>query len=262
MKININNTKIHYKVAGNGNTIVLLHGFSESSKIWNKYTARLSKQYQVIGIDLPGHGKSEVVKQENSMEYMAEIVKNVLDEEEVSKCVMIGHSMGGYVALAFAEKVPALLSGLCLFNSSAAADSEEQKVNRDRTIEVIKANHFNFLSSFIPDLFTAENQEIYKKEISKLIKGSEKMTTEGIISSMMALRNRANRYHVLQDISIPVLFIAGQQDKRVPLDKVLEQISLPKEAHVLLLKEVAHMGYIEASEQTYNAIKNFAKNCF
>lgn len=262
MKIIIDNCKIHYKISGLGNTIVLLHGFSESAKIWNKFTAKLSKQFQVITIDLPGHGKSETLKQDCTMEIMADIVKNVLQEEEVDRCVMIGHSMGGYVALAFAEKYPENIAGLGLFHSSAADDTEEQKANRDRTIEIIKADHFNFLSSFIPDLFTVENQSIYTKEIGKLVKASEKMTKEGVVAAMAGMRDRKNRYHILSEINAPVMFIAGHQDKRVPMEKVMEQISLPKQAQVLLLKEVAHMGYIEAASQTYQFIKNFSKNCF
>ena len=125
--IQFKGAKIHFTDTRKGRCIVLLHGFLESMEIWNEYVKLLSKRYRVICIDLPGHGKSENIGYVHTMELMADCVKEVLYSLQITKCVMIGHSMGGYVTLAFAEKHERNLRGFALFHSHAAPDSEEKK---------------------------------------------------------------------------------------------------------------------------------------
>jgi pimeloyl-ACP methyl ester carboxylesterase len=264
MEIIFNNSKIHYTVEGKHkqNTVVLLHGFTESLDIWDDFSAELSVDFKVICVDLPGHGSSECIGESHSMELMADIVKAILDKEFIEECVMIGHSMGGYVTLAFAEKYSSMMKGLGLFHSSALPDTPEGKKNRAKAIEAIEKNHTGFVMSFIPDLFAAGNRESLKDEINVLVERAEKMSKKAIIASQKGMMERKDRRDVLSNADYPVLFIAGKQDTRVPYEKVIEQITLPKDTIALLLHDIAHMGYLESRDKTLYAVKCFIEGAF
>ncbi|MFH0867475.1 MAG: alpha/beta hydrolase [Bacteroidota bacterium] len=264
MELIFNNAQIHYMVEGKlkQHTIVLLHGFTESLDIWDDFSAELSVDFKVICIDLPGHGKSECVSKAHSMELMADIVKSVLTEESVEECVMIGHSMGGYVALSFAEKYPAIIKGLGLFHSSAFPDTAEGKANRAKAIEAIEKNHSGFIMSFIPDLFAEANRESLKNEIILMVEKAQMMTKEAIVAAQLGMMERGDKRNVLVNASFPVLFIAGKLDTRIPFEKVLEMIAIPKDSSTLLLHDIAHMGYMEARDKTLYAVKCFVEGAF
>ena len=150
--------KINYCRKGNSKrTVVLIHGFLESHKVWNDYAKVLAKHNTVYAIDLPGHGESESLGYIHSMEDMAGCVKKVLDDNSKRKAVIIGHSLGGYVALAFGDKYPDAIKGLCLFNSTAKPDTEEKVKFRNRAIQVVKRNHEMFIKEAIPNLFVNKN---------------------------------------------------------------------------------------------------------
>ena len=143
----------YFAESGKGKTIVLLHGFSESSKIWDGFRDQLSDFFRVIVIDLAGHGKSESLDPVHSMELQAEVVFEVLKHCKVKKCLMVGHSMGGYVTLTFATKYPEMLKGICLFHSHPFPDSPEDRKNRSRTISLVEQDKFGFVARYIPSLF-------------------------------------------------------------------------------------------------------------
>ena len=256
------NFKIHYKVSGSGPAVVLLHGFTESLDIWNDFAKGLAVSYRVVAMDLPGHGLSECVAQVHTMEVMAACVKMVTDALDIKQFVLIGHSMGGYVSLALAALHPAMVKGLGLFHSHAYADSAELLKNRMRTNNLIKKNHYNFLSGFIPSLFTPENQMKFVNEINALVQGSKKMNVDGVVAGNAGMAERGDRTHVLKNAVYPVLFIIGKQDTRLPFDKALEQISLPSDSTALIMGDVAHMGYLEAREKTFHAVKTFVDRCY
>mgnify|MGYP001231122076 CR=1 FL=1 len=253
---------IHYKHQGTGHTVVLIHGFTESLNIWNEFSERLSEFYHVVTVDLPGHGLSECVANVHTMEIMADCIKTVLAELGIKECVIIGHSMGGYVTLAFAEENPAMVRGLGLFHSNAFPDSAETIKNRMRTNNIIKNNHFNFLSEFIPSLFAPANQMKFVSEINAMVNESKRMSADAVIAANSGMAERPDRTHVLKNASCPVLFIAGKLDTRIPFDKVVEQIGMPNDSVALLLGDIAHMGYLEAKEKTYYAVKTFIDGCF
>jgi len=254
--------KIRFRSEGKGNVIVLLHGFTESLEIWNEFAVSLCKSFRVICIDLPGHGKSECLGYSHSMEELAECMHALLESLNIEKPIVIGHSMGGYVALAFARKYSKNVKGLGLFHSSAYPDTIEGKANRSKVIEFISKNHSEFIMNFIPDLFTPKNREKFQNEISILVDSAKKMTKEGIIASQIGMRDRVDSSDVLKNVDFPVLFIAGKKDTRIPFDKVMEQVAMPKDTIALLLDEVAHMGYIEAKEKTLHAVKCFAQGIY
>jgi pimeloyl-ACP methyl ester carboxylesterase len=260
--IKYNSVNIHYKTEGKGNALVLLHGFTESLEIWDDFSAELSVDFKVICVDLPGHGSSECIGETHTMELMADIIKAILDKEFVDECVMIGHSMGGYVTLAFAEKYPAYMKGLGLFHSSAFPDTPEGKANRTRAIEGIEKNHTEFLMNFIPDLFAPANRQPLEKAINVLLEKAKTMSKQAIIGAQRGMMKRRDMQHVLINADYPVLFIAGKQDTRVPYNKILEQIVLPKDTIALLLHDIAHMGYLEARDKTIYAVKCFVDGAY
>jgi pimeloyl-ACP methyl ester carboxylesterase len=249
---------LNYTDKGKGKTIVFLHGFTESLSIWDDFSKELSKKYRVICIDLPGHGKSPCLGEIHLMDDIAIAVDEVMAHLKAQAFLMVGHSMGGYIALSCAEKYPIKTKALCLFHSQAAADSPEAKANRARTIEVVKNDHIDFINNFIPDLFAPSNREPLKAEIDKMKTAARTyLTKESIIAALEGMRQREDKYKFLSETAIPVLFIAGKQDVRIPLDKVAEQIMLPKHAEALIL-DIGHMGYLEAPQITLNTIDCFA----
>ena len=260
--IKYKNKQINYSDSGQGNVLVLLHGFLESLEMWKIFSAELTKYFRVISIDLPGFGKSDCIEDVNLMELMAEVVKFVLDSLQIKKCVMAGHSMGGYITLAFADKFPEMLKGICLFHSQALPDTPEVKLNRERSIEIIKSQRENFINRFIPDLFAPSNLKLFKHEIEELQEKAGKTTAKGIIAAMEGMKNREGKLEFLSITDIPVLFIAGKQDPRVPIDKVMAQAILPKHSEMLILGDVAHMGHIEDKEATLKTLKYFVMKCF
>jgi pimeloyl-ACP methyl ester carboxylesterase len=254
--------KIAYSDQGSGNIIVLLHGFLESSVIWEDFTIDLSKQYRVITIDLPGHGQSESMGYIHRMELMAECVNAVIAHLIVSNFLLIGHSMGGYVSLAIAEKCPLHLKGLILFHSSAMADDKQKKESRLRAIEAAKQNTLLYINATIPNLFKTENLEKFKPQVEKIKSIARSTSQQGVIAALDGMRRRKNRRKVLKSFAHPVLFISGRFDNAVPLKKVLTQLPLAPHTEALILNNVGHMGFIEARAETLLTIQAFASKVF
>jgi pimeloyl-ACP methyl ester carboxylesterase len=253
---------ISFAESGKGKTIVLLHGFTESSRIWGFFRERLSDFFRVIVIDLAGHGKSESLAPVHSMEMQADVVFEVLKECKVRKCLMVGHSMGGYVTLAFAAKYPEMLKGICLFHSHPFPDSVEDRKNRNRTIKLVEQDKFNFLASYISSLFPQGSQRKFGKEIKKLVERAKEIPKEGIIAALEGMKIRKNQSALLRSVTVPVLFIIGLKDTKAPYTRLWKMVSLPKQSECLILRNVGHMGYIEAPEETLSMIKGFARKAF
>lgn len=255
--IKYKNTNIYYTDSGKGKTLVLLHGFLESSEIWNGFSKILSKKLRVITIDLLGHGKTGNIAKIHTMEMMAEAVKFVLTSLKINKCAMIGHSMGGSVTLAFAEMFPSKLTGFGLFHSTAYDDTPEAKTNRDKMIKAVNHNHINFICSFIPGLFHEGTIKKFADKIKLLQEKASSMSKESVVAAIAGMKLRKNRVDVLNKSKVPVLFIIGKKDARLPFEKVLPQLAACNNASITILGNIAHMGYIEAPKECLNAIKSF-----
>lgn len=250
---------IYYTDAGTGPCIVLLHGFTETSKMWTRFARELSKSFRVVTIDLPGFGKSECVADVHTMDLFADVVFQVLRKCGIRRCMMAGHSMGGFVTLAFAKKHPEMLKGISLFHSHPYADSEETKRNRERTVKVLRESHVSFITQFIPSLFAPDSVPRFSKEIEGLMREAEKSSPESLIASTEGMKLRPDSAEFLKNTDLPVLFIVGMLDSRAPLDRIGEMILLPKKSESLVLKEIGHMGYLEAYTETLHAIRCFAE---
>jgi len=256
-----NGKKIHYQIIGRGQTLVLIHGYLESLLMWEEHQHVLSSKYQVISIDMPGHGKTEHYFDVHTMTFMADIIFEVLRNEKIEKCVIIGHSMGGYATLAFASKYSKMLEGFGLFHSQAKADDAESKRNRERTIELIEQDKGHFIFHFIPTLYAPENIKKFAYQIDNQIKLANAMEKKSVIAAMEGIKERDSSLDILIESKVPVLFILGKQDVRIPLESALAQAALPANSLVLILGNSGHMGWLEEKEKTIASIDGFMQVC-
>ncbi|TND09460.1 MAG: hydrolase [Bacteroidetes bacterium] len=254
--------KIRISDTGKGRAVVLLHGFLESMEIWDDFAAQLSKRYRVICIDLPGHGRSECVGYVHRMEKMAEVVKDVMDELGLRKYVIVGHSMGGYVALAFAELFPDHLRGLCLFHSTAWADSDQKKLDRERAIRMVKRNPLPYTRQLVTNLFAAANVMKYKKEIDRLKKIAARTSKQGIVAALEGMKVRSNREAILRFAGFPVQIMAGKRDNVLPWETLKSQAALAASGRFKAWDNVGHMGFVEARNESLRLLKRFCFHCF
>lgn len=253
---------IHYQVTGKGPALLLLHGFLESSSIWEALSSRLGRHFFVVAPDLPGHGNSHSLGPVHTMQQMAESVRAVLDAESIDSFVVVGHSMGGYAALALTGLVPRSVKGLCLFHSHAEADTGEGRQARDRTIEAVNRSHTWFIRQFIPDLFAEGNVVRCATTISRLKKDAAEMEPAAIIAALKGMRDRPGSMDVLVNAAFPVMFLVGQADKRLPYERVLEQAAQLPSCRMHLVRDAGHMGWAEAPDICYRAINSFSMECF
>ncbi len=261
--IQYNNSQIFYPIVGQGKPVILLHGFGEDGNIWNAIGNKLSKEFLLIIPDLPGSGKSEILKGVNiSMEDYADVIKSILEDalklEKNKKAAVIGHSMGGYIALAFAEKYPEILDGLGLFHSTAFADTAEKIETRLKGIEFIKNNGAHaFLKTSIQGLFTQRFKDEHPETVTKLINEGLHFTDAALIQYYQAMINRPDRTKVLRECFSPVLFISGEEDKAVPLKFTLQECHLPEVAQINILVQTAHMGMLEQANKSSEVLSSF-----
>ncbi len=256
----IGGKKIRYSDQGIGSAIVLLHGFVERIEIWEAMSEELSDSNRVVCVELPGHGLSEMISETQTMEMMANHIRVLLNQLEVTDFVMIGHSMGGYIALAYATQYPTELKGVGLFHSQALADSDQARKGRERAIEIVQQDRDGFIFNFIPDLFAESNREMCNEQIKWLQKGAKSMSKEAIISCLKGMALRSDKLDFLVTTHLPVMFIFGKEDGRVSINSVLAQTLLPKHAEILILGDCGHMGYIEMADETTRFIHSFVAN--
>lgn len=253
---------VTFSDTGKGRVVVLLHGFLGSHKIWANTIEHLSKSFRVIAIDLPGHGDTDCFGYVHTMELLAKSVKAVMDSLKLKKYVIIGHSMGGYTGLAFADMYPDNLKGLCLYHSSAYADSDEKKRDRTRSIKVVKANHKIYTTEVIKNLFATKNFKYLKEEIAFAQKIAAKTSKQSIIASLEGMKDRPHRDVILGLAHFPVMMVIGEHDNVLPSAQLLEQAELIKNKHVLYLEHDGHMGFLESPKQSNAALKKFIRVCF
>lgn len=259
------NKKIFYRLEGKGKPVLLVHGFAEDGDLWKNQVDSLKEKNLLIIPDLPGSGSSEMLDGKASIEDYADVLKVLIDEinvtnktENDSTFCMIGHSMGGYITLAFAEKYPELLNAFGLFHSSAFADSEEKVVIRKKGIEFIRKNGTDaFLKTSVPNLFSEETKKEKPELITELFNIGKNISPAALIQYYEAMIERPDRTDVLKKFTKPVLFIAGKNDTAVPLAASLEQMSIPPISVMHILKQSGHMGMWEEVELSNSYLSNF-----
>lgn len=254
--------KVSFTDKGKGRVIVLLHGFLGSKNIWDKTASDLAKSYRVIAIDLPGHGASPCFGYAHSMELMAKCVKAVMDSLKLKKYVIIGHSMGGYVGLAFADLFPDNLRGFCLFHSTAYPDSEEKKKDRLRAIQLVKSSKSLYTKNTIKNLFASKNLKYLKEEISFAANIAKQSSKQGIIAALHGMRDRPGRDIILGLVEYPIMMVIGELDNVLPYEQLLEQSQLIKNKSILYLEHDGHFGFLESPKRCNKELRKFLRKCY
>ncbi|MBX3256380.1 MAG: alpha/beta hydrolase [Chitinophagaceae bacterium] len=259
--IQYKDSPVVYSITGNGSAVMLIHGFGEDSRVWEYQVEYLKESYRLILPDIPGSGKSPFINfngQQGVMDTYAEIMKCILEEEHADSCTVIGHSMGGYIALAFAEHFPGRLNGLGLVHSTAYADTIERVEARKKGIAFIqKYGAQEFLQQSIPNLFGKAFSAEYPGEVQKLTDRAGNFSSEALVQYYNAMIERPDRISVLKKLSKPVLFMIGEEDKSVYLQDSLNQCHIPLLSLINILPNVAHMGMWEKKDQTNITLMKF-----
>ncbi|WP_378179999.1 alpha/beta fold hydrolase [Aquimarina sp. SS2-1] len=247
--------KIHYNIFGKGEPLVFLHGFLENSTMWNEIILHFTNTYTCITVDLLGHGKTDCKGYIHRMEDMAEAVKAVLDHIKIDNATFIGHSMGGYVALAYLDACPEMVSRLVLLNSTSFPDNEERKINRSRAIDIVKKNPNAYTSMAIANLFAEENQTKYRDQIETIKNEASKTPLQGIISALEGMKIRKDRSSVLLKFKKPKIILSGEKDPVLSYQQNIEESKLCETC--LVSFDGGHMSYIENREEFLESLQKF-----
>ena len=243
-----------YAVQGSGPDLVLLHGFLERHAVFSHLVPSLAQHYRVTVVDLPGHGQTETAPAYTSLASHGAWLFDLMQHLGLEAPVVIGHSLGGYVALAFAHLHPQIPAGLGLWHSSAYADSDEKRLNRDKGIAFVRQHGVRaFAEGLLPLLFPGDNQQ----HLPKVLPIAASTPAQGVVNTLRAMKDRPNHTALLRKLTCPVLFLHGWQDGIIPAEDILEQAKLPHQSMLLGLRKVAHMGMYEAPEACQAALQAF-----
>lgn len=251
------NTSVNYSDTGKGTAVVLLHGFLENAKMWDDFVPELSKKHRIITIDLLGHGQTGPVGYVQTMEDNADLVHTVLSELNIRKVVLTGHSMGGYVALAFAELYPDMVKGIALINSTSRADSDERKLNRDRAIKAVKKDYTSFVRLSVGNLFSENNRERLSSEIENVKQEALKTPLQGIVASLEGMKIRKDREVLLHFAPYPIVLVLGKADPVLNYDENIDQIE--NTSVRLVTFNDGHMSTIENKDELLKELQSFLK---
>lgn len=255
--ITIDGRQISYKEAGKGKTIILIHGFCGNAEYWEKIMPLL-KDFHVIAIELRGHGQTCFNGESFMIEDLAKDIQLFLTEKGLANVYMFGHSLGGYVTLAFAELFPSALTGFGLIHSTAYPDTEEGKKGRLKAIEKIQdLGIAAFVDGLIPNLFSDDAIYTKQEELEKAKMIGYHTDAVAAMETLSAMRKRIDRNHIIADSQVPVLIVKGTKDKVVPLDRA---ISASGNHITVELLETGHMSMMEDPNALVAAIQKFVKN--
>ena len=251
------NTKISYTDSGKGAVVVLLHGFLENKHMWKEIIPVISRNKRVLAIDLLGHGHTECLGYIHPMELMAEAVAAVLKSLRIRKITLIGHSMGGYVSLALSEKNPEMIRGLCLLNSTSTSDDTSRKKLRERANKMAQINLTNIVRMSFINLFSERSKEIFNPEIQLALSEALQTSLQGYSASQEGMRIRPNRLSVLKNNHFKKLFILGEKDPVLLVNKGIKEAEETQSKTVIL--SGGHMSHIENSDKLIKVLNTFIR---
>ena len=253
----VNGIQMAYEDRGEGEVVVLLHGFCGSSDYWDAVTTALLGEYRCIVPDLRGHGSTDAPLGAYTVEQMAEDVAELLLHLEVARYTVLGHSMGGYVTLALAERYPERLSGFGLIHSTAYPDSDAAKEKRLQAVAAVQSGVVEFIDQLVPGLFAEQNR--HKSSMKHAIDTARQIgyqtPPQGVAGAALAMRERPDRRELLSTADVPVLLLAGEDDSVVPQDRVFTT----EGEHITrsVIQGAGHMSMYEAPELLTTEILRF-----
>ncbi|MEO0553034.1 MAG: alpha/beta hydrolase [Bacteroidota bacterium] len=249
---------LNTKKYGSGRPLIFVHGFCEDSSMWEGFCEPFIDQHEVFLVDLPGFGKSSLPSKDFTLEEIADQLAQWMKSLKINNAIVIGHSLGGYVILELAKNYPELIEGFGLFHSTAFVDTEEKRDTRNKVIEFVEENGVEvFADSFVPQLFYTKNRKRLATEIEQAVNTARQTPLETLVGYTKAMRDRNDRTDVLKSFDGPVLFIAGDQDTSVPLDKSEKQIPMIQKGVTGILQNTGHMGMFEAKGVSQQLIHEF-----
>lgn len=249
---------ISFYESGKGFPVVFIHGFCESNHIWESISKELSSDFRIICPDLPGFGQSPLPVKDFSLEEIGDTLVEWLRSIGVHQCIVIGHSLGGYISLEILRKYPDMVKAIGLFNSSAFEDTADKKENRNKLIEFIKGYGVEpFLKTFVPSLFYPKTADSYRDIISDISKKGLSIQSDSVTKYAAAMRDRKDGIDLLKTYHDRILLIAGEFDQNVPLEKSREMEKILDEGNTHIIPESAHMSLFEQSEMCYGIIREF-----
>ena len=247
-------SELAFEVRGNGFPVILLHGFPMNRQVWFGFAGKLANHFKIYTVDLPGFGESPAMAAPFSIDQVAKKVLDWIEEQAITKSVLIGHSLGGYVALAMTEQAPQKFTAIGLFHSTAWADTQQKKQSRDKVIEFVNTNGaVAFTSNFIAPLFADQHHPA----IPMVRELSASATVQAVTGYTRAMRDRPDRTSVLKSFTRPILFIAGEKDAGIPVESLQHQAAQCLYPELHILKNVGHMGMVEDENQTLQMVRAF-----
>lgn len=241
MKIRINGIRIGYDILGaDGYPIVLIHGLGLDRTIWFEMASRYLQDYRVILPDVRGHGESDAPEGTYTMSLLADDLAEFLEVLGIGKAVICGHSMGGYITLAFAARHPEMMSGMGLITSRADADSEEKRKGRYQMVEAIRMRGSIALAeSLAPRL--AKEASIVQRAYDLIVQNKP----QGLIGTLKGLAERPDRTYLLPNIQVPALVAAGEEDQIIHTDYSRKMASALPDGRFIILPGIGHMPMLE-----------------
>lgn len=257
MILSYKNISINYTDIGEGKPVVLLHGFLENISMWTTLTSELKSKNRIIAIDLLGHGQTESLGYIHTMEDMASAVAYVLTTLEIDTAYFIGHSLGGYVALALIKQRPSIFNGLCLMNSTFEADDKERKALRTRANKMIKTNFANMVRMSFANLFAPESKELYKTDYKNALSEALKTSLQGYMAGQEGMKIRPDCFLIYKTLKAKKLIIIGLKDPVINATFIKEKV---KYSDIAIAEfSEGHMSHIENKSELSYVIKHFVE---
>ena len=242
-------------------TVVLLHGYLENMLVWEEFIPLIYKSVRVVVLDIPGHGISEVKGEVHTMDYLADVVASALKALGIEKAYLVGHSMGGYVALAVCERHPQSVAGVVLLHSTPNADSEEKKKNREREISLVKSGKKELLAKSAPEAgFAVDNRRRCGAYIEDLVEMVHLTEDEGIVALLGGMIGRKDQNEMLKNLAAPQLFILGRKDGYIVPEVAEAMVAAHPQAKVAWMENSGHMSFIEEPQNCAAALLDFVVN--
>lgn len=245
----------------NKTALVLIHGYLESDKIWESFIPRLQVSVPVKAYNIPGHGEKKAIQGDDLMQKWADDLHKEISNAGYEKIVLVGHSMGGYLAGEYALKYPETLAGICFFHSVPFADSGVKiAARRASVIRIEQEGTKELIREHAPKIYANANTSKFAEQIEKAVSEADKMSKEAVIASLKAMMYRKDPSEKISELKIPVLFLHGKQDNFIA-DAVIDKFNLPEKGEIFELHNSGHAAFNEEPEKAAKKLSEFTEKC-